>query len=159
MNNKRLVPNTAQALAKAEHYCAYQERSTYEVRSKLQQWNLSQQEAEPIISHLIQQNFLNEVRFAEAYTLGKFRINGWGKLKIRYALRLKQVSPELITKSLQKIDDSDYIHKLKHLIKKKSELLTEKDPDRRRYKLTQYVSTKGFEQELISDLLSKNQIV
>jgi regulatory protein len=157
MTNERLLLSKTQVLAKAENYCAYQERSIYEVRSKLKQWNFSQQEIESTISHLIQENFLNETRFAEAYTLGKFRINGWGKLKIKYALKLKKIAPELITKSLQKIDDSDYICKLKQLIEKKSQLLTEKDPYKRRYQLSHYASTKGFELELISDLLNKKQ--
>ncbi len=156
MNDKPLLLSKLQIIAKVESYCAYQERSTYEVKGKLQQWNLSPEEIEDILTHLIQQNFLNEARFAEAYTLGKFRINGWGKLKIRYELRLKQVSPELIKQSLQKIDDSDYIHKLEHLIEKKSSVLIERDPYKRRYKLMQYASTKGFEQELIADLLKKN---
>ena len=145
----------AEAITKVESYCAYQERSTYEVRNKLKTWDLTEPDIEIIISHLLEENFLNEERFAEAYTLGKFRIKGWGKLKIKQALKLKRVSPEIITKSLKKIDDKAYISRIKHLLERKSSRLTEKIPYKRHQKLAQYAITKGFEQEVIFKLLTK----
>ncbi|MFN8406464.1 MAG: regulatory protein RecX [Sphingobacteriaceae bacterium] len=154
MDNKLIMVDLTEIVVKAESYCVYQERSIHEVRQKLQQWDLPQQEVEGVITHLIQEDFLNEVRFAEAYTLGKFRINGWGKTKIKQALKLKRIAPELITESLNKIDNLDYINKLQQLIEKKSKLLTEEDQRKRRHKLIQYALTKGFEQELIFDILS-----
>lgn len=156
MSTTLTLPLTkAQIVTKAEHYCAYQERSTYEVQNKLKSWNLSQPEIEETIQHLIEQNFLNEERFAQAYALGKFRINGWGRVKIKHALKLKKVPLEFINKAVEKIDDQTYLDKLKYLIERKSILLHEKEPYKRRQKLIQYAITKGFEQECIFDLLSK----
>jgi len=66
------------ALTKAEHYCAYQERSQQEVRNKLYEWGLWTDTVENIISQLITGNFLNEERFAKAYTCGKFNQKAWG---------------------------------------------------------------------------------
>ena len=147
-----------QARIKAESFCAYQERSQSEIRDKLYEWGLHQQDVEQIIAELIENNFLNEERFALAYTLGKFRIKGWGKIKIKQGLKFKRVPDKLIQKSLQKIDPEDYLEKLRVLLKKKSATVAEKDPYKRRYKLMKYAAGRGFEKDLISDLLKDNHL-
>ncbi len=152
-NNKPKIFSREQAKLKAESYCAYQERSQYELRNKLYEWGLHQKDVEEIISELIDQNFLNEERFSRAYTLGKFRIKAWGKLKIKQGLKLKGVPDKLIAKSLSAIDMDDYLSKLKQLLEKKSKTITEKDPFKRRYLLSRYAAGKGYESELISELL------
>src|ERR1700753_2259928 len=92
------------ALRKAEHYCAYQERSQQEVRDKLYEWGLHQNAVENLIVQLIAGNFLNEERFANAYARGKFNQKGWGKIKIKQGLKFKKVPDVLIKKALQTID-------------------------------------------------------
>src|ERR1700744_5801427 len=100
------------ALVKAEHYCAYQERSQQEVRNKLYEWGLWTNAVENIISQLIGGNFLNEDRFAKAYTKGKFNQKSWGKIKIKQGLKLKQVPDVLIKKALAAIDPDYYFKAL-----------------------------------------------
>lgn len=161
MENEQLKPkifSRQQAKVKAESYCAYQERSQYEIRNKLYEWGLYQKDVEEIISELIESNFLNEERFALAYTLGKFRIKGWGKIKIKQALKLKRIPDQLIKKSIQAIDDGDYLLMLKRILEKKAKTITETDPFKYRYLLTRYGSGKGFELDFISDLLISNKL-
>ncbi len=141
------------ALAKAEHYCAYQERSQQEVREKLYEWGMYPTGVENVIMHLVESNFLNEERFANAYTKGKFRQKGWGKIKIKQGLKLKKVSEPLIKKALKTIDEDEYLQMLQKVIQKKEALLSEKDVYKRRYKLQQYALSRGYENDLISDLL------
>jgi len=141
------------ALTKAEHYCAYQERSQQEVRDKLYEWGLWPQAVENIIVQLISGNYLNEERFAKAYTKGKFNQKGWGKIKIKQGLKLKQVPDVLIKKSLAMIDPDDYLQTLETIISKKAALITEKDAYKRRYKLQQYAMGRGYEADLIFDVL------
>lgn len=155
---KKKVYSRQQAKIKAESYCAYQERSQFEIRNKLYEWGLHQKDVEEIISELIQSNFLNEERFAMAYTLGKFRIKAWGKIKIRQALKLKRVPEPLIKKSLQAIDGDEYLDSLKRILEKKSKNIKESDPFKRRFLLSRYASSKGFESDLISDLLISNKL-
>lgn len=155
---KKKIFSRQQAKVKAESYCAYQERSQFEIRNKLYEWGLHQKDVEEIISELIESNFLNEERFALAYTLGKFRIKGWGKIKIKQALKLKRVPDKLIQKSLQSIDGDDYLSMLNKILEKKAKTLNEKDPFKRRYLLSRYGSGKGFEQDLISDILISNKL-
>lgn len=150
---KTLTPN--QAKLRAEAYCAYQERSQQEVRDKLYNWGLHIEDVEQIISDLISTNFLNEERFAKAFTLGKFRIKGWGKIKIQQHLKFKRVSAPLIKIALQQIDLDDYEQKLTDLIQRKagdnlSQLsLTE------RAKLIRYLQSKGYENSLIFEKIKE----
>jgi len=147
-----------QAKVKAESYCAYQERSQFEIRNKLYEWGLHQKDVDEIISELIEQNFLNEERFVMAYSLGKFRIKGWGKIKIRQGLKLKHIPDKLIVKSLKTIEDDDYVLMLKRILEKKSKTISEKDPFKLRYLLTRFAASKGYELDLIADLLIHNKL-
>jgi regulatory protein len=141
------------ALAKAELYCAYQERSQQEVRDKLYEWGLYPNMVENVIIRLIADNFLNEERFANAYTRGKFNQKGWGKNKIKQGLKFKKVSDPLIKKALQSINGDDYLQMLQKVMEKKSALLSEKEPYKRKYKLQQYAMSRGYESDLIADVL------
>ncbi len=148
----------AEASAKAEHYCAYQERSQQEVRNKLYEWGLHSNAVENIISRLIGENFLNEERFAKAYATGKFKQKGWGKIKIKQGLKFKRVPDVLIKKALQMISYDDYLQSLQSILRKKAALVIEKDPYKRKYKLQQYALGRGYENDLISDVLKASDL-
>lgn len=142
------------AKVKIEQYCAYQERSQQEVRDKLYDMGLHQKEVEELISELVVDNFLNEERFAITYARGKFRIKHWGKIKIKQSLKLKRVSDYCIKKALKEIDGDEYLEVLKKVMIKKSEKIKDKDPYIRKNKIAQYLASRGFEQDLIWDILS-----
>jgi len=150
---KKKITDEKVGLAKAEHFCAYQERAQQEVRDKLYEWGLYTDAVERIITTLITDNFLNEERFAKAYAQGKFNMKGWGRHKIKQGLKLKRVSDPLIRKALLAIDADDYYNTLEKVIDKKNNLLTEKDSFKRRYKLQQYALSRGFENDLIIECL------
>ena len=161
MKNEHSIPkifSRQQAKVKAESYCTYQERSQFEIRNKLYEWGLHQKDVEEIISELIELNFLNEERFAIAYSLGKFRIKGWGKNKIRQGLKLKRIPDKLIIKSLKEINEDDYMLMLTKILKKKLNTISEKDPFKKRYLLSRFASSKGYESDLIADLLINNRL-
>lgn len=145
-----------QALAKAENFCAYQERSQKEVRGKLLDWGIRGDELEEIITELILNNFLNEERFAKQYVSGKFNIKKWGRIKIKQGLKLKGVPEKMIQKALYSMDDDDYSKVLEDLLTKKSQLLTESDAFKRKIKLMAYLQSKGFENDLILVALKAN---
>ena len=138
-----------QALAKAENFCVYQERSQKEVRYKLVEWGMRGDELEEILSELIVNNFLNEERFAESYASGKFNINKWGRVKIKQGLKLKGVPDRILQKALYSLDDEDYMQTLENLAIKKANALSESNPLKRKMKLTTYLQGRGFEIDLI----------
>ena len=104
-----------QAYQKLRHYCAYQDRCHSEVKTKAYSFGLRKPEVEELTSKLIEENCLNEERFAKAFAGGKFRIKQWGRIKIRSELKNKQVSYYCIAAALDEIDDLKYketLHKL-----------------------------------------------
>ncbi len=152
---KKLTPS--QALLKAESTCAYQERCQQEMRDKLYEWGLYSTDVENIIAKLITDNFLNEERFAKAYAGGKFRIKKWGRVKIKLELKKRKISDYCIKKAMQEIDDSDYIKTLKDLIAKKSKEIKGGKDYQRKYKIAKYIASRGFEQDLIWDVLKLDE--
>ncbi len=153
-----LILDKKTALVKAESWCAYQERAQQEVRDKLYEWNLKPNEVEELITELITTNFLNEERFAMAYVSGKSNIKKWGKIKIKQGLKLKKVPEKLIQKALNSIDGDQYLANLLATAEKKSAVLNEKDPLKRKYKLVSYLQGKGFENDLIFLVLKANNL-
>lgn len=154
----RKITDEKVALTKAEHYCAYQERSQQEVRDKLYEWGLWTEAVENIISQLITGNYINEERFAKAYTQGKFKQKAWGRIKIKQGLKLKKVPDVLIKKALLTIDSDDYLKALQKVIAKKAPLIKEKAEFKRRYKLQQYAMGRGYEADLIADVLKNSDL-
>jgi regulatory protein len=144
-----------QALQKLRQYCAYQERSHYEVKQKL--WDLGVRAAEhdEITSTLIEEDYLNEERFAKMFAGGKFRMKDWGRKKIYYALKEKKVSEYNIKRAMKEIDEDQYEKTLNDLARKKYQLLKGEQYLVRKKKTQDYLMQKGFEPNLIAAVLNK----
>jgi regulatory protein len=142
---KPLTPD--EALQKMERFCAYRERCPKEVRSKLAECGLSHADAEQIYQVLQEDKFFNEERFAMAFAGGKFRYNYWGRVRIRQELRMRDISPNLVSQALESIDQTEYEALIQKLLDKKREQY-EKDPNARE-KTAASVIRAGFEMELV----------
>ena len=143
-----------QALQKLRHYCGYQERSHQEVKEKLYSFKLRKQEVEEAISQLIEENYLNEERFAIQFAGSKFRMNKWGRVKIVQALKEKRVSQYCINKALSEIEDEPYDQVLNKLASKKlHSLQKEKNPRIRLHKTKMFLLHKGYETACIQQAL------
>ena len=140
-----------QVYLKLTSFCAYQERTHEEVRKKLDTLFVEEEDAEEVIAQLIQDNFLNETRFAQSYAGGKFRIKSWGKKRILFELKRKEVSEYNIRLALQEIDSKENQSTLLKRAKKKLELLAKKESNKllQKKKLVAYLVQKGYEPELV----------
>jgi regulatory protein len=144
-----------QALQKLKHYCAYQERCHSEVREKLFDLGIWKKDHDEIIATLIEENYLNEERFAIAYAGGKFRIKSWGKVRIRHALQQKQVSDYCIRKALQMIPSTDYEETAGRLVAEKYSDLKGEQYLIRKKKTMDHLVAKGYEYELVNRLMNE----
>src|SRR6185436_12462299 len=134
-----------QALQKLKHYCAYQERCHSEVKEKLFSLGVWKKDHDEIIATLIEENYLNEERFAIAFAGGKFRIKQWGKIRIKAELKKRRVSDYCINKALQQISDQEYLQTMKKLaVKYNASQKDEPALDRKR-KTIDHLLQKGFE--------------
>jgi regulatory protein len=143
------------ALQKLQAYCAYQERCHSEVATKLRELGMVGDVADAITAQLIEDNFLNEERFAIAYARGKFRIKSWGKIRIRMELKTRHIPDYSIQQAMKAIDtEGGYLATLERIIRQKA---TEyEDTDRQKsQKLYAYALRRGFESEFIGDTLKR----
>lgn len=144
-----------EALQKLRHYCAYQERCHSEVVEKLYNIGIWKKEHDEIIASLIEDNYLNEERFAMAFAGGKWRVKRWGRVKIKYELKQKKVSDYCIKKALLQINEEEYISILETLATEKYASLKHEQYLVRKKKVADYLLAKGYEQNLIMLLVNK----
>jgi regulatory protein len=144
-----------QALQKLRQYCAYQERCHYEAQQKLWDLGIRRSEHDEIISTLIEEDYLNEERFAKAFAGGKFRMKDWGRKKIYYALKEKRVSEYSIKQAMKEIDDEEYKQNLRELAEGKYEALKDEQYLVRKKKTIDYMLQKGYELDLVTKAINE----
>ncbi|MCJ8292237.1 MAG: RecX family transcriptional regulator [Crocinitomicaceae bacterium] len=144
-----------EAKARLEALCAYQERCSFELIKKMNLWFIDREDQDRLLAELISTNFLNEERFAAAFTSGRTRIKRWGKIKIRVELKKKMISNYSIDKALKGIDLDEYWANLIHLAQRKWDLSNENDPFKKKMKLYRFLNTKGYEADLIKDAVEE----
>ena len=138
------------------HYCQYQERCHQEVRNKLYELGCKTPEVELQIAELIEKNIVNEERFARAYARGKFRMNKWGRQKIRQQLRQRKISEYCIGKAFQEIDENEYESTIRKLVEKKCKVVPTSDREimKAKQRIYKYLIQKGFEADIIKDVIN-----
>ncbi len=147
----------SKAKLKIASYCAYQERCQQEVRSKLYSYELHRDQVDELLAWLITENFVNEERFSQTFAGSKFRVKNWGRFKITQALKQKDISDYCIKKGLAEIEEADYIETIRLLLEKKLSQLSLKslNPYQLKDKASKFVISKGFEPNLVWEVLAK----
>lgn len=141
-------------LSKAMALCSKREYCTDDIRNKLRSWGAVETDSEKIISTLIRENFLNETRYASAFVRDKFTYNKWGKVKIAAHLRAKQITPGIITSALNLIDNDLYMRTMKEIISSHRRHMKAKNQFDLKGKLLRFGLSKGFESNLLYDILN-----
>lgn len=144
-----------EGLQKLKHYCGYQERCHADVKEKLYDLNVNKEYHDELISSLIEEDFLNEERFAKMFVSGKFRIKEWGKVKIQQHLKQKQISDYCIKKAITEIDEEEYEKVFYKHADKKLESLKGGNQYERASKISSFLYQKGFESSMIQDFIKE----
>jgi regulatory protein len=142
------------ALSKAMAICSRSEHCTDDIRLKLQSWGVGETDIEKIIMNLIKENFINEKRYSEAFVKDKFKYNKWGKVKIRAGLKMKKIPGEMIKIAVDSIDNGLYKKTLEELLIVHRRSIKAKNQYDLKGKLFRYGMSKGFESELLYNILS-----
>lgn len=140
-----------EATKKLEGYCAYQERCHKDVVTKLREMRMPPEAVDQIVVYLIQENYLNEERFAKSFASGKFRIKKWGRNRIVNELKFRSISKYNITTALAEINDKDYFKTLDVLAIKRLDAIKETNVQKRKKKLADYLLYRGWESHLVYD--------
>lgn len=140
---------------KIEQYCVYQDRCHKEVEQKMKDYNLIPEAKEMILISLMQDNFLNEERFAKSFARGKFRIKYWGKQRILRELKFKDISEYNIKTALKEIDEKEYLKTIYRITENRNEVISESNIYKKKQKLIGFLMRKGFENELIYKVVNE----
>lgn len=142
---------------KLEFYCSYQERCHNEVIQKLKSLQADSNEIDDIIVHLIQNNFLNEERFATSFARGKHNIKHWGKIRIVNELKYRNITKYNIDKALKEISNADYVKNFYTLAERNWENCSEANFLKRKKKVAGFLFRKGYETNLVFEFLQNYQ--
>ncbi|WP_445721409.1 regulatory protein RecX [Flavobacterium sp.] len=153
MSNKVFTKN--ELLSKLEYYCSYQERCYKEVEEKLFSLRATDSEKESILIHLIENNYINEERFAKSFTRGKHNYKYWGRNRIKNELKFRNISSKIIEIALQEIDSESYIEIFHDIAEKNWKTIKERKGPKKNKKFVDFLLRKGFENNLIYDKLNE----
>lgn len=140
---------------KLKHFCSYQERSQKEVEEKLRELKVDSEMADEIILSLLHENFLKEERYARSIARGKFRMNQWGKNKIKMHLKSSYISDRLISLAMTEIDDQEYRETILKLYTTKYNSFTKEQSKTKQQKSINYLMQKGYEYQEIMNVINK----
>lgn len=138
-------------LKKVLRYCAYQDRCTQEVRTKLATFDIFDFEKEKIVQLLVDEGFIDDERYASTFVRSKIHLKKWGVNKIKMSLKMKGISDDIIQNAISEIDHEIYRDELIKVLKAKK--INEPDPYKKKAKLAQYAIQKGYEPGLVWDAL------
>lgn len=141
-------------LVKMRGWCARQERSHTEVKRKLYALGVMGKAKDAVLALLIEEGFINEKRFAEAFVSGKFEIKGWGKRKIMQGLRQRGVDENLAQKALTKTDLNNYLEKMNLILERYAQRIKLKDAASKA-KTARYLLQKGYEPDLVWEAVNR----
>ena len=148
VQNKR-VYKISEAKDRIKNYCALQDRCQWDVRQKLSEWGVLANTKNIIMKELINDSFIDEERYARAFCRGKFRIKKWGRRKIEFELKKKNISFVCIKKGMEEIEMDEYLKELENQAEKKNNLIKDKNHFKRKSKLAKYLTNRGFENNLV----------
>lgn len=122
-----------QAIDKAERYCVRAERSERDILRKCYDWQVDTAYHEQIVAHLRQHRYIEDERFALAFTRDKHRFSGWGRQRLRQELRQHRIPESVIAAAFAEVfAELDEDEQLQRVLEAKCRQLKHSDPARKR---------------------------
>lgn len=149
------MDNLNDVLKRLMPYCAQAERCTQDVIRKLSDWDVPEELNEEILEKLRVEKFLDDARYANSFVADKWRLDQWGRVKIRNGLFQKGISELMIQNALETIDQETYVYGMNNLLDKKKATLHKEPMVTQMKKLLAFGASRGFEEELIWAWLEK----
>lgn len=153
MANRELIAN--EAYTKMAQLCSRSEQCSADIRKKMITYDLVDEVVDEIITKLKMERFLDDQRYVNAYISDKFRLNKWGKIKIKHYLKLKGLSDDIIQNGLDEIDDEKYKTALVKTMKEKAKAVKNKNKFEKMGQIIRFAQNRGFEPELIHRYMSE----
>ncbi len=149
--------NATTAYLRLTALCAQSEQCEYDIKKKMQRWELTEQEQNDILSRLVSERYIDSRRYARAFVNDKSRYNHWGAVKLRYELTRRGIPPAHIDEALEPLDEEDTIDTLRHLIARKRPSVRGKSDYEINTKLIRFALSKGFEMKDVMKVINMEE--
>ncbi len=140
---------------KIEQYCAYQDRCKFEVEQKLKSFHIPLEDINNIMDRLINEKFIDEIRYAQSYTRGSYRHKKWGRNKIKANLIAKKIDNKITNIAFNEIDTEEYNLMIFHELSKKWPSIKANSDFDKKNKLIRFGISRGYEFDIISSFLEQ----
>jgi regulatory protein len=147
MENREIIAK--EAYSKMAQLCSRSEQCSADIRRKMITYDLVNEVVEEIIEKLKKEKFLDDQRYVKSYISDKFRLNKWGKIKMKYYLKMKGLPESLIQSELDEIDEEKYKTALINTMKEKAKSVKNKSKFEKMSQIIRFTQNRGFEPELI----------
>ena len=144
-----------EAYAKATDLCSRSEKCAFDLELKCREWQLSAEESSKLLASLVKDKFIDHRRYATSFVNDKFRFNKWGKIKLAYALRQKQVEDRYIREALSNLKEDAYHKILLDLLSAKAKTIRDTDGYTRKGKLLAFAQSRGFEVDIAIKVIAQ----
>lgn len=151
-NREKIVK---EAYSKMAQLCSRSEQCSADIRKKMVAYEIMDELVDEIISKLKEEKFLDDERYVKAYVSDKFRLNKWGRIKIRYYLKVKGLNDELIEIGLNEIKDEQYKKALILTLKEKAKKIKSGNKFDKMGQIIRFAQSRGFEPEIIHRYLGE----
>ncbi|MBQ4083561.1 MAG: RecX family transcriptional regulator [Bacteroidaceae bacterium] len=136
--------------------CSTSEQCLSDIEAKLSRYDLTEEERTHILRHLIEERYIDNRRYAEAFVRDKYRFNKWGRIKIAQGLRMKGIDNDMIEAAMETINEKEYIDILRDLIKTKRKSTRGASEYEINGKLIRFATGRGFEFRAIRQCLGSD---
>lgn len=148
-NRERKPKSAQQALQSLMRLCARSEKSSGDALRLMQQWQVPHTERQGVLERLVEERFIDDGRYAEAYVREKSRLSGWGARKIAMQLRQKGVSQAIIDDALRQLDSNVELPRLVDKLRRKIRTTKYTSDYELRGKLMRYALSLGFDYDIV----------
>ena len=144
------------AKSRAINYISGKLKTKYEVRLKLKENDFAEDVIDEVLDILEKEEYLNDRVYCEIFIEDKKKLNGYGKNKIKSLLIQKGISKNIFEDFLDEFEyDEEFDNALKMGIKKLELLSNEEDNFKKKQKIINYLTYRGFGFDVINDVLKE----
>lgn len=137
--------------------CAQAEHCEWEMREKMDRWEIDEMVQNRILQHLIKERYVDDERYARAFVKDKVRYNKWGRRKVEQALWQKHISEDIRQQVLDEVDNEEYLEVLRPLLKQKRKTIKAQNDYELSQKLMRFALGRGFTFDIIRQCIEVNE--
>lgn len=156
-NEEAQKREAAGLMSRLQAMCSRSECCVQDVQKRLNKalllQEITQEQAAAIMERLLEDRFVDEERYARAFVADKVNLQGWGVMKIKNALRLKQLPAKAIENALEQRDTEAEQAMLEKVILRKDKQLKDTDTNVRVMKIIKHAMARGYEYSIILEAL------